>query len=133
MYNWSVATLNKKQKNIDERFTENIYFRKKPESIREIIIRLLWNMEETYYDISELKLHCGKNRFRTIRDCYLLSRTYFPGVSYSFVHKTVKEIMEEAKKINKHNSFWLDWPFNMCSVAGAATFRYATRTTPPKY
>lgn len=90
-------------------------------------------MEATYYNEEATNMHCFSDRFRTFRDCYLLAKTYFPGITFEIVYTEIKNIMEEARKLNSINNTFLEWPFMMCPDAGAATFRYAEATTAPKY
>ena len=133
MFNWSSKTLKRKQYYYDKNNTENIYFNKAPKTLKELIIRLLWGMEETYYDLNGKRLHCLKNRMRTFKDCYLLARTYFPGITFETVYGEIKNIMEDARNISELNAYYLDWPFLMCEDASAATFRQATNTKAPEY
>ena len=133
MFNWSSKTLQKKQESYNRVYKENIYLKFPPKTLRELIIRVLWGMEATYYNEEATKIHCLQNRFRTFRDCYLLAKTYFPGITFEIVYTEIKNIMEEARKLNSINDVFLEWPFMMCPDAGAATFIYGGETIAPEY
>lgn len=59
-----------------------------PKDLKEIIRRVLYGREATYYLVSG-KANCNAYRARTIEDTFQVARTYIPDVTYAQVHDAV--------------------------------------------
>lgn len=86
-----------------------ICLKDKPKDLAELIARILYNNEETFY-IEELekfknklkyKVHCSQNRRRTVEDCYLCAKYYCSNISY-------KDVYNLAHLIYNNNPFQIE-------------------------
>lgn len=61
--------------------------------LAEIIHNLLVNKKSTIavHDSGE-RLHCPSGRARSIQDCYLVAKNYFPSITYLELHKAVVKL-----------------------------------------
>jgi len=121
MQNYSKETLDKKEKQIKERYKPIKFLdRYKVESIYDIF-DLLFNKSKETYTLQNY-LHTEDNRGRSYYDCYLLCMYYFPNISFSEMYTTLRNIIKEQNPNMDGYGYGSKPHFFTCPVIGRSRF-----------
>lgn len=83
----------------------NIYLSGKVVDLAELIYRCFIGREATYLDEDCTKIQTSHSRRRSIEDLFMLTKTYFPKISYLRLEERVKALYESKEGIYISHDF----------------------------